>query len=287
MHGSFLLLLGVHLSQVVCQPYAAPTAVLDPSETTGGADLLPTPTPTANAELNIFDARDGVIVARATSETSESTTSTTSESTTTSTTTSDSSTTSTTTSSTTSSTTTSTTTTTTSSTSSSSTTGTTSSSSTSSSTTTTSSSTTTTTAATATSSSSAELAEWNRKGNIAAIVFSCCLISLFSGVSILHCVRDWAKQRRIAARELMNASSAQAVVPIASSKHDSTANLIADRSSVATFRDSPFGDPRPQTAQSSHHDWNANTDTHSQNGLSNSSDLGTASHENHQHQSLV
>ncbi|KAJ5369675.1 uncharacterized protein N7496_005767 [Penicillium cataractarum] len=249
-----VLLLASHLALTACQPHGAPTAT---SLETLKDELSPASSDGGLIYLGVRDAIDRVIiVARDTSTTSESTTSTTettTSSTSTSTTSSETTSTSTTTSSSTSTSSTSSTSTTstatTSSTSSTSTQSTTSSTSTtsSSSTTTTSSSTTTSTAS-ATSTTSAEIAEWNRKGNIAAIIFSCCLVSLFSGVSILHCAKDRAKSKRIAARELLKAKSIAAESLVAS-RGGSTAELIPDRSSMM-FKDNPFGDQRPQTAYS-------------------------------------
>ena len=121
----------------------------------------------------------------------------------------------------------------------------------SSSTTTTSSSTKTATTATATSSSTAHLDAWNRKGNIAAIVFGCCLVSLFIGISIVHCARDRAKARRIAARELLKSGSSYSLIPPTAAKGSFTPEVKMDRSSTM-FTNNPQADyfPTPRSTPS-------------------------------------
>ncbi|CAG8125696.1 unnamed protein product [Penicillium olsonii] len=118
-----------------------------------------------------------------------------------------------------------------------------------SSTSTTSTSSTTSSTATSTSTESAELKEWNRRGNIAAIVFGCCMISLFSGISIVYCVREKAKRRRIAARELLRSGASIPMdTPPGTSKGSLTAEPKLDRSSMM-FTNHPSTEYFP-TAQS-------------------------------------
>ncbi|OQE25355.1 hypothetical protein PENSTE_c006G06646 [Penicillium steckii] len=194
-------------------------------------------------EVRNYDDEKAKLVARATTATTDSTTSTTDTTTSTS---SSETTTSSTSSTTTSDSTTTSSTTSTSTTSTSTSTSTSSTSTTSSSTTTTAS--TTTSTATSTSTTSAAVKEYNRKGNIAAIAFACCLISLFLGISIIHCARDRAKSKRIAERELLKETAAS-TMPLSYSKTNSTANLLPDQS-PGLLKDNPFSDSRPRTAQS-------------------------------------
>ncbi|KAJ5585624.1 uncharacterized protein N7459_005424 [Penicillium hispanicum] len=259
MRSACCLLLAAQLSRVAGQPYATPLETGLVEQTT--ASLSPYATFGAQEKIIIVDRRDdtdaAVIMARDTTTSSDSTTSTTTESTSSETTSeSTSDTTTTTTSSTTTSDSSSSSDTTTTSTSTTSTTSATSTSS--SSTTTSSSSTTTSSTSTATSTTSAELKEWNHKGRIAAIIFSCCLISLFLGVSIIHCARERARSNRIKTRELLKTASTLSTEPLVHSKTGSSADLIGDRSSVM-FRDSPGNELSPRTAQdstpSTHQDW--------------------------------
>ncbi|GLI81583.1 hypothetical protein PoHVEF18_009968 [Penicillium ochrochloron] len=295
LRGTVILLLASHFALIACQPYRPSTSSLE-------SEIKNAPSSGTDGNLNLITVRDDIdrviIIARDASTTSESTTSTTSASTSsdtpTSTTSSDTSTTSTSSTSTSTSTSTitsstSTTTTSTSSTSPTSTQSTTTSTSTisSSSTTRATSSSTTTTSASAASTTSAENAERNRKGNIAAIIFSCCLISLFSGVSILHCARDRAKSKRIAARELMGAKPVSAGPPV--SRGGSTAELIPERSSIM-FKDNPFGEQRPQTAYSaagSNNGWGRVSPAEQNTTTESSMPVNGSSNEDRQHESLV
>ncbi|CAI7586558.1 unnamed protein product [Penicillium crustosum] len=233
-------------SRVLGHPYASETTWI-PATTTSVEELWEVPEPTEVAHLygkrgysEILQARDTTATTDSTTSTDTTTDTTTSESTTSTTTTSTSETstsTSSTSTSSTSTTSTSTTSTSTASTSTSttstSTSSTTSSTTTSSSTTTTSATTTTSSAtATATSSSTAALDEWNRKGNIAAIVFGCCMISLFGGLSLLYCLRNKARARRIAARKELEASPSYSKIPLVAAKHNSATDLELNRSSM-------------------------------------------------------
>ncbi|KAJ5669919.1 uncharacterized protein N7477_005282 [Penicillium maclennaniae] len=116
--------------------------------------------------------------------------------------------------------------------------------------TTTSTSTSMTSTASATSSARAELAEWNRKGNITAIVFSVCLISLFIGISIGFCVSDKARKKRIAARELLKSNSTISTEPLVPFRLASS----GERSSLMS-KDNPLRDTPPQTAHSEDNNW--------------------------------
>ncbi|KAJ5742434.1 uncharacterized protein N7511_011453 [Penicillium nucicola] len=259
MRGLLVALVAIQCAQVLGHPHAANTSI--PAKAT----VTLSPVPVEAGEIVRTREKRGygeILLARATTDTTDSSTSTT-ESTTSTTSTSDTTTTSASTSTTTSSTS-STSTTTTSSTTSSSTTST---SSTTSSTSTTSSSTTstsstsstsstTTSTATATSTESAALKEWNHRGNIAAIVFGCCLISLFSGLSILHCARNRAKSRRIAARELLESSASTAALLPTTMKGRSTPEADSVRSSMM-FTNQPQAGYFPSTqsvrSASNHH----------------------------------
>ncbi|KAJ5835371.1 hypothetical protein N7447_001397 [Penicillium robsamsonii] len=87
------------------------------------------------------------------------------------------------------------------------------------------SSTSTTTSATATatgSMSKAELAEWNHRGNIAAIVFGGCFIAVFLGVSIVYYILGRAKARRIAASQLSKSSQSYSKIPYVAVQEPST-----------------------------------------------------------------
>ncbi|CAI7579122.1 unnamed protein product [Penicillium manginii] len=246
MKKPILFLLAAQAAPVFCQPYNHPPSDLALSLETINSISAGQGCGDVTHVLEIRDYEDeekARLFARAT-ETTDSTTSTT-EKTTTSSTSSTSSSTSTTTSD--STTTSSTTSTSTSSTSTSTSTTSATTTSTSTSSTTTSTASTTTSTATSTSTISAEVKEWNRRGNIAAVAFSCCLISLFLGISIIHCARDRAKSKRIAARELLKAS-AVSTGPLGHTKTNSTANLLPDRSSVM-LKENPFSDSRPRTAQ--------------------------------------
>ncbi|KAJ5560577.1 hypothetical protein N7513_002976 [Penicillium frequentans] len=240
MQGLLLLLLGAQLSRVSGHPFFAPTAVDQAPQTTKLA--IPPMVADVDGTVQILEIRNerelNEFFARDTTSSTSSTTSTTS--TTSSTTTSTTSTTSSTTTSTTS--TTSSTTSTTSSTTSSdststSTTSSSTSTATSSSTTTTSTSSTTTSTATATSTETAAQKKKNHQGNINAIIFSCVMFSVFAGVAILHCYKERAKSKRIAARELLKAT-AVVPAPLQTAKNESSTNLLSDRSSVM-FRDNP------------------------------------------------
>ncbi|OKP07672.1 hypothetical protein PENSUB_5787 [Penicillium subrubescens] len=294
LRGTAILLLASHFALIACQPYRPSTSSIE-------SEIYDVPSSSTDENLNHPSARDDIdrviIIARDTPTTSESTTLTTTASTSsetsTSTTYSDTSTTSTSstsasTSTSTSTSSTSTITTSTSSTTSTSTQSTTTSTSTTSSrsTTTATSSSTTTTTASATSTTSAEIAEWNRKGNIAATIFSCCLISLFSGVSILHCARDRAKSKRLAARELMSAKPTE---PLVASRGGSTAELIPDRSSIL-FKDNPFGEQRPQTAYSavrSNNGWGRVSPAEQNATTERSMPVNGSSNGDRQHETLV
>lgn len=104
-----------------------------------------------------------------------------------------------------------------------------------------------TSTATTTNAVSAELAEWNYKGNIAAVTFSCCLVSLFAGISIVHCARDRAKRRRIATSELIKTASSVSAKPPLLSK---SASAAYPQSSMP-FTDNPAVEQSPlRSAQS-------------------------------------
>ncbi|CAI7647373.1 unnamed protein product [Penicillium pancosmium] len=278
MKKPILFLLAAQCAPVFCQPYSHPPSDLAPSLETINSISASQSHGEVTQVLEIRDYEDDEkarLFARATTETTDSATSTTEKTTTsstsssTSTTTSDSTTTSSTTSTSTSSTSTST--------------STTSTTSTTSSSTTTSTASTTTSTATSTSTTSAEVKEWNRKGNIAAVAFSVCLISLFLGISIVHCARDRAKTKRIAARELLKASAVSAE-PLSHAKTNSTANLLPDHSSVM-LKDNPFSDSRPRTAQ----DPPTTPNNNSQAGVGGTEvrENAVAQAVNHQQESLV
>ncbi|KAJ6114029.1 hypothetical protein N7523_007346 [Penicillium sp. IBT 18751x] len=116
--------------------------------------------------------------------------------------------------------------------------------------TTTSTSTSTTSTASATSSARAELAEWNRKGNITAIVFSVCLVSLFCGISIGFCVSDKARKKRIAARGMLKSNSTMSTEPLVPFRLASSGERLSLMS-----KDNPLRDTPPQTAQSEDNNW--------------------------------
>ncbi|KAJ6024841.1 hypothetical protein N7540_005638 [Penicillium herquei] len=250
MQALLLLLLGAQLTGVTGHPYSTTTVSLAAQTSEPASNFLGIDT---DKLLRVFEFRDieerDVIVARATTDSTTSTTSTSTTSTSTSTSTT-STTSSTTTSSTTSTTSTSTTSTTSSTTSSTTTSSSSASSSastttTSASTTTTSATTTTTTAAATTTSSSSTAAR-NRRGNIAAIIFVCCLVSVFAGVAFLHCYKERALSKRIAARELLKATAMPSEV-VPATRNESSTNLLADRSSVMLGDNA---DSRAPTAQS-------------------------------------
>lgn len=74
------------------------------------------------------------------------------------------------------------------------------------------------------------------------------MLSVFAGVGILHCYKERAKSKRIAARELLKAT-AVVPAPLQPTKNESSTNLLSDRSSVM-FRDNPSpAESRPATAQ--------------------------------------
>ncbi|KAJ5638734.1 hypothetical protein N7528_001124 [Penicillium herquei] len=112
--------------------------------------------------------------------------------------------------------------------------------------TTTTSATTTTTTAAATTTSSSSTNERNRRGNIAAIIFVCCLVSVFAGVAFLHCYKERALSKRIAARELLKATAMPSEV-VPHTRNESSTNLLGDRSSVMLGDNV---DSRAPTAQS-------------------------------------
>ncbi|KAJ5316525.1 hypothetical protein N7508_001033 [Penicillium antarcticum] len=265
MRGLVVALLAVQCAQVLGHPHAAANTEWVPAKTT--TTLSPTPMSEAGKTGRNHEKRGygEILMARATTDTTDSSTSTT-ESTTSTTSTSDTTTTtssestSTSTSSSTSSTSSITTSSTTTSSTTSSTSSTTSSTSTSSSSTTSTSSTTTSTA-TATSTESAALKAWNHKGNIAAIIFGCCLISLFSGLTILHCARNRARSRRIAARELLESSASTSALLPATSKGVSTPDVNSVRSSMM-FTNQPQTGYFPST-QSVHSASNYHSHAHS------------------------
>ncbi|KAJ5715851.1 uncharacterized protein N7483_013032 [Penicillium malachiteum] len=106
--------------------------------------------------------------------------------------------------------------------------------------------TTTTTTAAATTTTSSSTAKRNRRGNIAAIIFVCCLVSVFAGVAFLHCYKERALSKRIAARELLKATAMPSEV-VPATRNESSTNLLADRSSVMLGDNM---DSRAPTAQS-------------------------------------
>ncbi|OQD71111.1 hypothetical protein PENPOL_c001G06497 [Penicillium polonicum] len=303
MKLSILALCTVLCSRVLGHPYTSGTTWIP--ATTTSVELWVAPEPTEVAHLYGKRGYDEIIQARDTTATTDSATSTDTTTDTTDTTTSETSTsttsttatstseTSTSTSSTsTTSTSTASTSTTSTSTTSTSTSSTTSSTTTSSSTTTTSASTkTSTSTATATSSSTAELDEWNRRGNIAAIVFGCCMISLFGGLSLLYCLRNKARARRIAARKELEASLSDSKIPLVAAKHNSATDLELNRSSMM-FTNKPETEYLPtQDAPSvpNHHSHSHTTSTTSQTtaGQSSTREHMPRAYSNDQHTPLV
>ncbi|KAJ5513744.1 hypothetical protein N7463_003296 [Penicillium fimorum] len=262
MRISIFALCTVLCSPIRAQPYASEIAWISATTTSvGSLWLLPEPSEVAHlygkrGYDEILQARDTTATADATTDTaasetteptsSETTTSetTTSETTTSETTTSETTTSETTTSETTSSTTetttatptsetTTSTTDTTSSTASSSVTASSTSASASTPASTSSVSATTSATATATGSmSKAELAEWNHRGNIAAIVFGCCFIAIFLGVAIVYYALGRAKARRIAASQLSNSSQSYSKMPLVAVQEPHSTDLEINRSST-------------------------------------------------------
>ncbi|CAI7567184.1 unnamed protein product [Penicillium palitans] len=300
MKLSIFALCTVLCSRVLGHPYTSETTWI-PATTTSVEELWVVPEPTEVAHLYGKRGYAEILQARDTTTTTDSTTSTDTTTDTTDTTTSETSTSTTTTATSTSETSTSTsststtsTSTTSTSTTSTSTSSTTSSTTTSSSTTTTSATTTTSTStATATSSSTAELDEWNRRGNIAAIVFGCCMISLFGGLSLLYCLRNKAKARRIAARKELEASPSYSKIPLVAAKHNSATDLELNRSSMM-FTNKPETEYFPaQDAQSvpNHHSHSHShaTSTTSQTtaGQSSTREHMPRAYSNDQHTPLV
>ncbi|KAJ5718601.1 hypothetical protein N7488_004247 [Penicillium malachiteum] len=245
MQALLLLLLGAQLSGVTAHPYATKDVSLAAQTSEPASNFLGIDT---DKLLRVFEFRDieerDVIVARATTDSTTSTTSTSTTSTSTSTTSTTSSTTTSSTTSTTSTSTTSSATSTTTTTSSSS--ASSGASTTTSASTTTTSATTTTTTAAATTTSSSSTNERNRRGNIAAIIFVCCLVSVFAGVAFLHCYKERALSKRIAARELLKATAMPSEV-VPHTRNESSTNLLGDRSSVMLGDNV---DSRAPTAQS-------------------------------------
>ncbi|KAJ5399449.1 hypothetical protein N7465_009938 [Penicillium sp. CMV-2018d] len=304
MKFSIFAICTVLCSRVLGHPYTSATWL--PATTTSVEELWVAPEPTEVAHLygkrgygEILQARDATATTDsttstdATTDTTDTTTSETSTSTTTSTTATSTSETSTSTSSTsTASTSTASTSTTSTSTTSTSTSSATSSTTTSSSTTTTSASTTTSTStATATSSSTAELDEWNRRGNIAAIVFGCCMISLFGGLSLLYCLRNKAKARRIAARKEMEASLSDSKIPLVAAKHNSATDIELNRSSIM-FTNKPEMEYLPTqdtTSVPNHHSHSHTSSATSQTtaGQSSTREHMPRAYSNDQHTPLV
>ncbi|KXG48489.1 uncharacterized protein PGRI_023590 [Penicillium griseofulvum] len=86
---------------------------------------------------------------------------------------------------------------------------------------------------TPTSMTAAELAEWNHRGNIAAIAFGCCFISVFMGVAIVYYACGKAKARRIAASKLSNSSQSYSKIPLAAIKEPPSTDLEVNRSYTA------------------------------------------------------
>ncbi|KAK4871036.1 hypothetical protein LT330_000273 [Penicillium expansum] len=312
MQLSIFALCTVLCSRVLGHPYTSETTSWISATTTSVEDLWAVSKPTEAAHLYGKRGYDVILQARDTTTTTDSTTSTdttsdttTTDATTTDTTTSETSTSTTSTTSTTatstsetstSSSTSSTSTTTTSATStsatSSSTTSTSTTSTTSSSTTTSSASTTTSTAtATATSSSTAELDEWNRRGNIAAIVFGCCMISLFGGLSLLYCLRNKARARRIAARKELESSQSYSKIPLVAAKHNSATDLELNRSSMMFTNkpDTEYFPARSDPSVSNYHGHSHNTSTTSQTtaGQSSTRSQTPRAYSNEQHMPLV
>ncbi|KAJ5384126.1 hypothetical protein N7517_002037 [Penicillium concentricum] len=81
------------------------------------------------------------------------------------------------------------------------------------------------------SMSKAELADWNHKGNIAAIVFGACFIAIFLGVAIAYYALGRAKARRIAANQLADSSQSYSKIPLVAVKEPPT-DLEVNRSST-------------------------------------------------------
>ncbi|KAJ5960798.1 uncharacterized protein N7479_007948 [Penicillium vulpinum] len=102
------------------------------------------------------------------------------------------------------------------------------------------STTTSSTSPTSTGKSAAELAEWNRKGNIAAIVFGCCFISFFLIVCIVYYLSSRAKARRIAASKLSSSNDSYSKIPLVAINVDSPSEPEVNRSS-------PMPNNNPQT----------------------------------------
>ncbi|KAJ5189028.1 hypothetical protein N7491_005352 [Penicillium cf. griseofulvum] len=116
-----------------------------------------------------------------------------------------------------------------------------------------------TTTTTPTSMTAAELAEWNHRGNIAAIAFGSCFISIFIGVAIVYYACGKAKARRIAASKLSNSSQSYSKIPLAAIQEAPSTDLEADRSHTAyTNNPQTHYSPAGNTPSVSHY-----SDTHS------------------------
>ncbi|KAJ6188100.1 hypothetical protein N7519_003008 [Penicillium mononematosum] len=290
MQLSILALCTLLCPRVLGHPYVSETTCISATKTSV-ENLWVVSEPTEVSHIQGKRGYGEILQARDTTATTDSTTST---DTTTDTTTSETSTSITTSTSSTSETSTSTSST---STTSTSTTSTTSSTTSTSSTTTSSASTTTsTTTATATSSSTAELDEWNRRGNITAIVFGCCMISLFVGISVIYCVRDRARARRIAARKELESSSSDSKIPLVAAKDKAIADIEVNRSSMM-FTNQPqteYFPARSIPSVSNHHSHTtsatsqtATSQTTTSQTTTSTRDHASRAHINEQHTPLV
>jgi hypothetical protein len=133
--------------------------------------------------------------------------------------------------------------------------------------------------------------EWNRRGNIAAIVFGCSMISLFGGLSLLYCLRNKAKAKRIAARKELVASPSYSKLPLVAAKHNSATDFELNRSSMM-FNNKPETDYFPAQGAPSVPEYQSHSHTTSTTSQTTAGQSSTREHmpraySNDQHAPLV
>ncbi|OQE29039.1 hypothetical protein PENFLA_c004G07956 [Penicillium flavigenum] len=123
-------------------------------------------------------------------------------------------------------------------------------------------------------------------GNITAIVFGCCMISLFGGISVIYCARDRARARRIAARKELESSSSDSKIPLVAAKDNAIADLEVNRSSMM-FTNQPQTEYFPARSTPSVSNHHSHTTSATSQTTTSTRDHASRAHINEQNTPLV
>ncbi|KAJ5486780.1 hypothetical protein N7530_001080 [Penicillium desertorum] len=123
-------------------------------------------------------------------------------------------------------------------------------------------------------------------GNITAIVFGCCMISLFGGISVVYCARDRARARRIAARKELASSSSDSKTPLVAVKDKAIADLEVNRSSMM-FTNHPQTEYFPVRSAPSVSNHHSHTTSATSQTTTSTRDHASRAHINEQNTPLV